>query len=158
MRRYLLLLIFIPPFLLGLAGVLFTSNKLDRMRQIRGWKPGATIRTQLVHDRWVDNARAAYWISLTDEDIRVPGDHRLNLPPQVWNRYQAGDPIEVVYLPGDLSPYHREDIYAEDGNFVFDTGLLLVEGCFMLVSVFGAGLTFRWLRRTRQRPPATRSA
>lgn len=156
MLRYLLLLIFIPPFLLGLTGVMFTSNKLDRMRQIRGWKPGATVRNQLVHDKWADDENEVYWISLTDKDIRVPGNHRLNLPVEVWDRYQPDAPIEVIYLPGDPSPYHREDIYADDGNFAFDTGLLVVEAAFMLFALLGAGLTFWCLRRARQRPRTQR--
>jgi len=151
MSRYLVLLIFIPPFLLGLAGVTFTSNKLQRMRQIRGWEPGATIRTERVHGKWMDPYSGACWVSLTHLDVRDPGNHRLNLPERVWSRYGQGDPIQVVYLPGDSTPYHQEDIYADDGNFLFDQALLVVEGGLMLVSLLGAGLTFWYLRRNPRR-------
>ena len=49
--RYLLLLIFVPPLLLGLLGAFFTTNKLEQMEQIRGWKPGATVKTGVVRQK-----------------------------------------------------------------------------------------------------------
>lgn len=146
--RYLALLPFIPLFVLGALGASFTSNKLDKMRQIRGWKPGAEVRSQTVHDKWSDHHTGG-WVALSERSVRTPGDHRLYLPTEVWNRYQIGDPIDVVYLAGDSSPYHREDIYADDGNFIFDNALLLFEGGLILLSFLGAGVTFWYLRRNR---------
>lgn len=146
--RYSPLLLFIPLFILGALGVSFTANKLDKMRRIRGWKPGAEVRSQTVHDKWSDHHTGG-WVALSERSVRTPGDHRLYLPTEVWNRYDVGDSIDVIYLSGDSSPYHREDIYANDGNFVFDSVLLLFEGGLILISVLGAVVTFLYLRRHR---------
>lgn len=146
--RYLPLLIFIPLLILGLSGASFTANKLHKMRQIRGWEPGAEIQSHTVRDKWKNHATGG-WIALSEQSVRAPGDHRLYLPTGVWNRYQVGDSIEVVYLPGDPCPYHREDIHADDGNFVFDTALLTFECGLVLAAVVGAVFSFFYLRRHR---------
>jgi hypothetical protein len=136
--KYLLLLLFIPPLLLGVAGLHFTLRKLDRMEQIRGWKPGAVVRSEVVRQMAGDPEDGAYWVAFTDKSVRLPGNHRMNLPPEQWGRLRVGDPVEVVYVPGDPSPYTRDGIYASDGNFAFDRGLLVVEGGMVGVSVIGA--------------------
>src|SRR4051812_12850521 len=99
--KYLVLLVFVPPLVLGIAGLRFTLHKLHRMEQIRGWKPGATVRTEFVRQKFGDAENDAYWIALSDESIRRPGPHRMNLEREDWERLQLGAPLEVVYLPGD---------------------------------------------------------
>jgi hypothetical protein len=146
--RYLPILLFIPLFILGAVGFSFTANKLDKMRRIRGWKPGAQIQSQTVHDKSRDGPTGG-WIALSDRSVHDPGDHRLFLPTEVWNRYEVGDSIEVIYLADDPSPFHREDIYANDGNFVFDNVLLCFEGGLMVAAVIGAATAFFYLRRHR---------
>jgi hypothetical protein len=136
--RYLILLIFIPPLLLGLLGTLFTSNKLDRMRQIRGWKPGATVQMKVVTQKYEDPENDACWIGFTNESIQRPGPHRVNLEPAVWDQLEIGNPIELIYLPGDPWPYTRNGIYASDGNFTFDYALLFVEIAMIVLSLLGA--------------------
>ncbi len=128
------------------------------MKQIRGWKPGATVRTETVHDKTGDDFDGGYWISLTKQDIKKPGNHRLNLPLEVWNHYEIGDTIEVVYVTGDLQPYHRDSIYADDGNFAFDRGLQMVEIAMIVVAILAARVTLGmlWLGAedlSRQRQP-----
>jgi hypothetical protein len=136
--KYLFLLLFIPPILLGVVGLRFTLRKLDRMEQIRGWKPGATVRNEVVLQKASDPEKGVYWVAFTDENIRVPGHHRMNLPREQWEKLQLGEPLEVVYVPDDLSPHTRDGIYASDANFAFDRGLLMVEGAMVGVSVIGA--------------------
>src|SRR4029453_9853595 len=143
--RYLALIVFIPPLILGALGVSYTSGKLHKMRQIRGWKPGAEVRIHTVHDKWSDHHTGG-WVAFSEKSVRTPGDHRLYLPTEVWKRYEIGDPIEVVFISGDPSPYHREDIYADDGNFIFDNVLLLFESGLILFSCLGAGITFWYVR------------
>jgi hypothetical protein len=157
--RYLILLIFLPPICLGILGLVGTSRKLERMKQIRGWEPGATVVPKVIRAKWEDPQSGACWITITDESIHKGGPHRLNLPPEMWDEYAEGDTIEIVYLPDDPTPYQRDGIYASDGNFAFDRGLLVVEGSMIGVSVLGAFVTAvalfllgLWLRR-RQKPP-----
>jgi hypothetical protein len=157
--RYLLLLIFLPPICLGVLGLVFTSRKLERMKQIRGSEPGATVVAEVVHAKWEDPQSEVCWITITDESIRKGGPHRMNLPPEMWDDYEVGDTIEIVYLPGDPTPYQRDGIYANDGNFAFDRGLLVVEGGMIAVSVVAACVAAvalylwgRW-RRSKQKPP-----
>jgi hypothetical protein len=139
--KYLVLLVFVAPFFLGLAGMRFTLNKLDRMEQIRGWKPGATVQTEVVRQKFQDPQNNAYWIAFSDESIRRPGPHRMNVEPEVWERLQLGDALEVVYLPDDSHPYTRDGIYASDGNFAFDRALLVIEGAMIVGSILGAVIT-----------------
>lgn len=144
--KYLILLVFIPPLLLGCIGVPFTWQKLEGMKQIRGWKPGATIKTCTVTDKLVVG-QYTHWLSWDNGDIRVPGDHRINLPENVANRYEVGSDVDIVYLPNDSSPYHRDGIYADDGNFAFDYVLLTIEVGMIVVSVIGAAIACLFLRR-----------
>jgi len=133
-------LIFLPLLLLGVAGFFFTTAKLLKMQQIRGLKPGATVEKYIVRDKKVHGSRGSHWILFEDGSIEQPGDHRLNLPPEVWNRYKIGDEIEIVYVPNDSTPYHREGIFAEDGNFMFDRFLQLIEIAMIVVAVLGIAL------------------
>jgi hypothetical protein len=136
--RYLIPLVFVLPLLLGVAGVLFTLNKLEKMEQIRGWKPGETVRKEVIRQKHKDPNDGTCWVAFTDESIHRAGPHRINLQPEAWNRLQVGDPIDIVYLPGNPSPYTRDGIFANDGNFEFDRALLVVEIGMIVLSVVGA--------------------
>jgi hypothetical protein len=142
--RFLLLLIFIPPAILGVSGALFTSNKLERMKQIRGWKPGATVRTEVVRQSYHYPESNAYWVELVDDGTGLTSRQRLYLPRETWEGLQAGSTIEVVYLPGDPWPYTRDSVYASEGNFAFDRGLLVVEFGMVAVALLGSAITVCW--------------
>ena len=146
--RYLILLIFLPPVLLGCLGGTFTLQKLDGMRQIRGFKAGAAVEKHVVRDKWPQPPRT-YWISWTDRSIRTRGNHRLNLPQDIWDRYDVGDEIEIRFLPDRGTPFHRDGIYASDENFAFDYGLLMVEFGVLAFGVIGACGTALFLSRYR---------
>lgn len=152
--RYFLLLIFVPPALLGTAGALFTYNKLERMEQIRGWKPGAEVRMETVRQKYENPDSGTCWVAFTDENIRRVGPHRMNMEREPWSSLNIGDVVEVVYLPGDPERYSRDGIYANDGNFAFDWGLLVIEVSMVVVSALGALATlgaFLFLPRFRKR-------
>lgn len=146
MRR-LLLLAPVLPLLAALVGVAFTWQKLERMKRIRGHEPGARVESHQVLEKWVRSS-STYWIRWAEGDIRRPGTHRLNLPRAVWSRYAVGDEIEIVFVPGDSSPHHREGIYASDGNFVFDYLLLACESGLALVSLLAFPAIGWYLRRS----------
>lgn len=55
-----------------------------------------------------------------------------------WDHLNIGDEIEVVYLPGDPTPYTRDGIFASDGNFAFDRGLVAVEIALIVFSLLAA--------------------
>jgi hypothetical protein len=153
--KFLLPLVFLPVFLLGAVGFAGTSNKLAKMRMIRGTAPGALVQQHAVLEKWVQDSDfgPAYWIRFAEGDPHVPGDHRINLPQPVWERYEVGDPIEIIRVEDDPWPFHREDIFASDENFAFDQVLLVVEAAMMLFSVLGAAGLFwmlsRWERKRR---------
>lgn len=149
--RYFILLVFIPPFLLGCAGATFTWQKLSGMRQVRGFMPGATVTPRIISDKWLQPPDTR-WISWGEQSIRRRGDHRLNVPASLWESVEIGDEIEIVYLPPSTTPYHREGIYASDGNFAFDYGLLVFELGLILLALAGVPATLWYLHRTRFRP------
>ncbi len=127
---------FIALLLLGSFGATFTWNKLETMKEIRGFKPGAASRTFVVRDKWLQPP-SSYWISWTDQDIHLAGNHRLNLPESAWDEYEIGDEIEVVFVPGDNHPHYRDGIFANDSNFAFDYGLLGIEIAMITVGLIG---------------------
>lgn len=148
--KYLQTLLFTPAFLIGTVGAFITLNKLERMKQIRGFKPGAIIQVETVHAKWLQ-APDTWWISWTPEDIQVPGKHRMNLPKEVWDRYEVGEAIEVVKVRPNGLPFHREGIYACDSNFVLDYCLLLFEFGLILYALPGVNGRGRLRYRLRQR-------
>ncbi len=129
---------------LGLAmGV--TIPKLYKMSQIRGWVSGAKVTQKAITQKWHQTpaehpeGRDVYWIAWTAEKIRSVGNHRMNVPPELWNRLNVGDQIEGIRLHGDPRLYLREGIFASDGNFAVDVILLIVEigvAATMIASLF----------------------
>ena len=100
------------------------------MSKIRGFVPGAQVSKERVVAKWHQTPSPdhrggdVYWVTWTTDDIEVPGDHRLNLPASVWNSLEVGGPIEIVHLEPDGKPYHRQGLFASNGNFAFDLALL----------------------------------
>ncbi len=139
--RFWILLAFVPLLVIGCSGVSLTRNKLTKMRQIRGYLPGATVETYLVRDKWTQPPNT-FWISWADESNNLRSMDELNLPEEVWNRYEIGDPIKLVFVPNDDSPFHRDGIFASDENFLFDYGLLCVECAMIAAAIVGAPVTF----------------
>ena len=138
--------------LLGCLGIVFTLGKLDAMNQIRGWKPGGKIVSNIVTDKTMRPPKS-YYLAWDDGDVDVPGNHCLNFSKSVWDSYSIGDAIEIVYLVNDPRPYHQQGIYASDGNFVFDYVVLAIEFAMVVVpllAAIGIGLYFRRQDRRRE--------
>jgi hypothetical protein len=104
----------------------FTSNKLIKMAQIRGFIRGPVPVAKVITSKAVltGDYGNAYWIAWDNADIHAPSRARTNLSPGTWQALSIGDHIEVLYFSGDQWPYLRQDIFADNGNFAFD-GLLL---------------------------------
>jgi hypothetical protein len=135
----------------------FTTAKLTKMQHIRGLKPGATVEKYTVLDKKISGSRGSHWILFEEGSILQPGDHRLNLPPDVWNRYKIGDEIEIVYVPNDSTPYHRAGIFADNGNFMFDRVLQVIEIAVIAVAILGITLnSIRFL--IAQQQPSKRTS
>jgi hypothetical protein len=114
---------------LRLAGIVitlllctFTALKLVKMSRIRGILPGPDPQVKQITDKAVLPGRYgdAYWVAWDSVDISLPTPYRMNLSVEVWKRYERGDSIELLYFPGDVAPYHREDIFASNGNLAFE--------------------------------------
>ena len=148
--NYSKLLLFIIPLILGCVGAVFTWNKLISMRQIRGFIPGARIEKHIIREKRSD-AQGSFWVSWSDKSILQVGNHRLNLPEKVWHRYEVGDEIEIVFVRNSKWPYHRDGIFASDGNFMFDYGLLAFELGLIAFAAIGAPATalFFYLREPK---------
>ena len=136
--KHIILFVLVFFLILGVAGVLMTTIKIEKIEQIRGWKPGAVAEMEVVRQKFEDPQNETCWIALTNESIRRPGPHRTNLQPEIWDRLRIGDPIEIVRLPGDSTPYTRDGIFASDGNYALDHIFLVVEYAVIVVSIVGA--------------------
>ncbi|HEX8309793.1 MAG TPA: hypothetical protein VF614_00650 [Chthoniobacteraceae bacterium] len=104
----------------------FTGTKLTKMAQIPGFISGPAPETKVITSKTIlpGSYGDAYWLAWNDVGIRTPSRDRINLPRDVWQSYSRGDRIEVLYFAADPWPYHRMDIFAENGSFVFDAVLL----------------------------------
>ena len=149
--------------IVGIACLLFltwfTGSKLVKMAKIRGFVAGPAPQAKIITNKAVlaGSSGDAYWIVWDGADIRTPGRNRVNLPKEVWDRFQLDDPIAVYYFPGEEWAYTREDIYASDENFIFD-GVLLT-GWIAGIAALGF-LQLRHMRRIRSSlpPPLPRIA
>ncbi|HEY0152050.1 MAG TPA: hypothetical protein VGB92_08640 [Longimicrobium sp.] len=127
---------------LGMAA-LVTGPKLHKMAQIRGWLPGGTIDTVVVTDRWHQRPGEAgtdhdiYWITWDGADVRRVGPHRLNVAAERFPALTMGSRLEVIRVEGDRDAYLRDDIFASNGNFIFDIALLIGEMALVVVGVRG---------------------
>ncbi len=115
--------------ILMILGVLV--NKLHSMAQIRGLLEGAASYEFEVTDKKQMAGflgGEAYWIAWNGADINERSSNRLNLFEEQWVELKKGDRVTIIYLPDDPIPYHRDGIFASDGNFALDfvlIGLLL---------------------------------
>ncbi len=121
------------PIVLGAAGVRFTMRKLDKMEQLRGFRPAEDPRVLTVLETFEEPMSC--WIRWVDgTPIEKPGAHRMWLPPGSCAGHQVGDTIDVLFFAEDDEPYPIEDtVFASDGNFAFDRQLLGIESAVMIV-------------------------
>ena len=144
--RYLLLFLFLPPMLLGGAGLRFTLRKLDKMKQIRGFEPAEDLRKVPVLEKVCD--RRSCWIRWSETaSIKKPGAHRFDIPLDASDRYAVGAQVEVLFFAGEGEPYPRETIFADDGNFALDRVILAIEATMIAGSLLLAAGAARLLRR-----------
>ncbi len=127
LRNFALMLFVLCLCLSGWSGY-----KLFRMTQIRGWSPGTRTVAYTVRQKYVQpslrlSRSDAYLVSWSNtEHVKTPGNHRINVPKEQYNKYYIGAPIEIVYLGNSETPYLKDGIYASNGNFGFDGGCLVV--------------------------------
>lgn len=106
----------------------YTANKIERMRMVRGEIPGARFVTGKVERKWMDRSSngTVYYLELRWHDgERVDGE-RDNVEPDVYNRLTVDGPIRIAILP-DADAELPDGIWASSGNLAFDRGLLVVE-------------------------------
>ena len=128
MRRIVFIVTGLLQAALGLWLETTTVPKVVVMAQIKGWLPGARPAVVRVADKWHSSygGRDAYWISWGEGDVRIPGNHRIDLREREWRGTQIGDQLEVIYAgTGPFNVYRRGGVFTEPGNFVFDGVLLL---------------------------------
>lgn len=117
--------------LVGIALLLWlisiTGSKLFKMAQIRGFLDGPAPVVKTITGKTISggHTRNAYVLSWDGADPEVSGPNRINLPQEPGESLQPGDPIDILYFPGDPMPHHRLGFYANNGNFGFDSFLLL---------------------------------
>lgn len=120
----------------------FTGQKLYKMAMIRGFIPGAKVEKRIITQKWNQYVRQrklsrnAYWISWTDKSIEEVGNHRVNIHYDDWQKLSVGDSIDLVFIPGDNRPFTKNDIFADNGNFIFDSILLIIELTGLIWSTF----------------------
>ncbi len=124
-----------------------TVPKLYTMSQIKGWIPGARKRTYHVTQKLLEKGQYGdfYMVSWTQQDIRQPSNFRTNIPYNRWVKSNIGDPIEIITIGNDPSPYVQDDIFVEPCNFVFDFLLLAAE-------LSGIALVIRAFLREKRKP------
>ena len=128
MRRIVFIVTGLLQAALGLWLETTTVPKVVVMAQIKGWLPGARPAVVRVADKWHSSygGRDAYWISWGEGDVRIPGNHRIDLREREWRGTQIGDQLEVIYAgTGPFNVYRRGGVFTEPGNLVFDGVLLL---------------------------------
>lgn len=136
--------------------MLITVPKIHSMLQIKGWIPGAAVTSVAITAKWHQAAdesgdgREAFFIAWNDADIHLPGPQRTNTFDDQWHLMKVGDMIEIIRVPGDSTPYLRNDIYVSPGNFAVDLGLLAVE---MAGIAFFLRVTWNLIRERMRRAP-----
>jgi hypothetical protein len=126
---------YLAGFIVCAVLLVVTTSKLYTMHQLKGRVAGASTVTYVVRQKWDDYSwdrtteqmKHTYWVSWTDQSVKEPGTHRVNLPAENWARLKVGDPVEITYVPGDPEPYVRNSVFDSEGNFLFDYVLLLAE-------------------------------
>lgn len=110
------------------AGI--TVPRLYKASQIKGWLPGATATAETLTQKWHQtpdlhpHGSDVYWVAWSEASIQKEGAHRLRVTPERWDELDLGKGIEVIWVPGDRTPYLRDGIFIQR-NLVFD-GICLV--------------------------------
>jgi hypothetical protein len=123
-------LLYAIPVAMGTALASITVPKLVVMAQIEGWLPGARREVVQITEKWhSDRGRdTGYWVAWGTGDVRVVGNHRLDLRPDEWSAARIGDPLSIVHAGGGpFDVYRRGGVFTEPGQFLLDGVLLLVE-------------------------------
>jgi hypothetical protein len=122
--------------------ICITVPKLYTMCALRGWVPGAQGRlhrvTQKLVTSKINGPGNVYWVSWNREDIHKIGNHRIDLPLERWQVTNIGDPIEIITVGRNTTPFLPNDGFANGFNFGFDIMLLSAE-------VLGIVTSIRWL-------------
>ena len=138
------------PLLLAVSCASFTSNKISDMKMIRGTKPGASFETEIVSDK--GRKWKQHMVAFDDATIDQCDGRCLSLERNTWRKYQVGDEIEVVYLPGCNFPHHKDA--ASRGHFFLDYTFLAIElVCIALSLWFGLGVAWAILVPSRKSSP-----
>src|SRR5256886_16497931 len=97
--------------------------RIARLVKSGGWVPGARPAVVRVADKWHSSygGRDAYWISWGEGDVRIPGNHRIDLRERECRGTQIGDQLEVIYAgTRPFNVYRRGVLFSETGQLVFD--------------------------------------
>src|SRR5262245_28059010 len=123
MRRYSGLVLTVALILVGAAGLSGTAKGDKTVRLILGEEPGAVTKVQKV--RVKSDKGEHLWVSVNDPQPNgvVAWYDRLYLPEDVWGHYSVGDEIEVIYLPEEQMPHHREMTIVREHGSTLDRGL-----------------------------------
>ncbi|MGL6073484.1 MAG: hypothetical protein ACRC8S_04900 [Fimbriiglobus sp.] len=150
-------------WLLALAGSIAightTNEKLHKMQQIKGTRPGGQVVRTSITQKGIDRAQGrrnyedSYWITWAKGGSTSWGD-RERVEPAVWHSMDVGDPIELVRVPGDNGYYLRNGTYVDPGNFLFDYALLAGSIALGVVSVGALLWRLIWPRRPEPEPPS----
>ncbi|MBI5042870.1 MAG: hypothetical protein HZC10_03370 [Nitrospirae bacterium] len=132
---------------------ILTTSKLYRMCIIKGWIDGEmVIRTYTITQKWHERYATdygtghMYWISWTGQNIKENGVHRVSMQYEKWVYLQINDPIEIIYIVNNPSPYSRDGMFVSDGNFIFDIVLLSLE----LIAILFLSRSILKLRKERR--------
>ncbi len=116
-------------FLVFIGLTCFTGGKLVDMAKIRGWIDGTSENVFYISDKYIHSGGHngdTYLISWTNDAIKTQGPHRIKIEKFQWENVVIGDPIKIVKLRGDDTPYLRDGIYASNSNFIFEIMLELL--------------------------------
>lgn len=114
---------------IALGRVIYTTHKLNRMARIRGITGDVAVEQHAVTGKTREPGRVVPYcfLSWRDDPRRGP-EHRVEADCNYWEQVRIGDPIEIVRPDSDNEVYlRRGEIYASDGSFAVDFGLLAVE-------------------------------
>jgi len=108
-----------------------TTGKIYKMLVISEVLPGAILKQEVITGKTSTVGRPFsgddHWISWNQADPSKPGSERVNMPRERWLRTEVGDPVDLLFLEEDGTPFLRNGIFASSGNFAFDFLLLVLE-------------------------------
>ena len=127
---------------IGCFGIWGSAIKMKKMAMVSGMIKGATTQEFKVQEKWTDPDKGTPWIRFRPGDIRQRSDHRINLPDEIFKQHRVGDTIEIVFLPDDTRPHHRDGHYANtrqrEGErkwMVMLTVFMLAGGIILIIAV-----------------------